>query len=60
MVWNHSYIELTTKKVNVKTQLKSMNNSRRAVETCEFRKTYKQKTVRNIYDNFTSEQPATG
>lgn len=63
MVWYYSYIELTTKKVYVKTQLKSLNNARRAVETCEVPKTLQaknsQKCIRQL-GHFTSKQPATG
>lgn len=63
MVWNYSYIELTTKKVNVKCQLKSLNNARRAVETCEVPKTLQaklsQKYIRKR-GHFTSKQPVTG
>lgn len=51
MVWNYSYIELTTKKVNVKSQLKSLNNARRTVETCQVPKTLQAKLSQNIYDD---------
>lgn len=63
MVWNFSYIELTTTKVNVKTQLKSLNNARRAVETCEVPKTLQAKNSQKYIrqrGHFPSKQPATG
>lgn len=63
MVWNHSYIKLTTKKVNVKTQLKSLNNAKRAVETCEVPKTLQAKNSQRYIrrrGHFSSKQPATG